>query len=152
MKIAIGSDHAGVTLKADIKEMLTEQGHEVLDFGPMTTDSVDYPDYAGKVAEFVRSEAEGTALGVVICGTGIGVSITANKFKGIRCALCSDSYTARLTREHNNSNIVALGARAIGPDLAKEIVEIFVNTSYEVGRHQRRIDKISAIEEAEGRQ
>lgn len=149
MKIAIGSDHAGFALRMEMIEFLEALGHEVIDFGPETLKSVDYPEYAGKVAKYVRAHDD--VRGVVICGTGIGVSIVANKYKGIRCALCGDSYTARLTREHNNSNIVALGARVIGPDLAKEIVRIFVETPYEVGRHQHRIDMIATVEEKEGR-
>lgn len=148
MKVAIGNDHAGVDLKKEIVEFLEELSYEVIDFGTNTSESVDYPDYARDVSRYVR-EHQGTK-GIVICGTGVGVSIVANKFHGIRCGHCTDSFTARLIREHNDSNIVALGARITGPDLAKEIVKVFLETAFEGGRHQPRIDKISAIEEQEG--
>jgi len=147
MKVAIGSDHAGVALKAEIIKFLEELSYEVIDFGPHSTESVDYPDYAGKVAQYIQKHD--ADKGVLICGTGIGISISANKYRGIRCALCSDSYTARITREHNNSNIVAMGARIIGEDLAKEIVREFLGATYEGGRHQNRLDKITLIEEQE---
>jgi len=148
VKVAIGNDHAGVHLKKEIMEMLEELSYEVVDFGVETEASVDYPTYAGEVARYVREQED--AKGIVICGTGVGVSIAANKFHGIRCAHCTDSFTARLVREHNDSNIVALGARITGPDLAKEIVKVFLTTDFEGGRHQRRIDQITEIEMMEG--
>jgi len=148
MKVAIGNDHAGVYLKKEIKEMLAELSYEVVDFGVDTEESVDYPQYARDVAQYVRDNED--VQGIVICGTGVGVSIVANKVHGIRCAHCTDSFTARLVREHNNSNVVALGARITGPDLAKEIVKVFLETAFDGGRHQRRLDQITAIEESEG--
>jgi len=148
MKVAIGNDHAGVNLKEEIKVFLSELSYDVVDFGTDTETSVDYPDFASQVARYVRDNSD--VLGILICGTGVGVSIVANKFRGIRCAHCTDSFTARLVREHNNSNIVALGARITGPDLAKEIVKVFLETEFEGGRHQRRLDQIVEIEKIEG--
>ncbi|MDQ0339402.1 ribose 5-phosphate isomerase B [Caldalkalibacillus uzonensis] len=144
MKIAIGSDHGGYRLKEEIKSMLTEMGHEVEDFGCHCADSVDYPDYAGPVAQKVAGgEFE---RGILICGTGIGMSITANKIRGIRCALAHDTFSAKMTRLHNDSNILAMGERVIGPGLAKEIVKVWLETEFEGGRHARRIDKINVLE------
>lgn len=145
MKIAVACDHGAFEYKMIVKEMLEEMGHEVKDFGCDSTDSVDYPDYAGPAAGAVASGAYDR--GIVICGTGIGVSIAANKVKGIRCALCGDTVSAKLTREHNDSNVLAMGARIIGVELMKEIVRVWINTEFSHDeRHQRRIDKVSALE------
>ena len=147
MKIAIGGDHASPKLKAKVVEFLKAKGIEVTDYGTYDSSAVDYPDYALKVAEaVVAKEAD---LGILICGTGIGISIAANKVKGIRCALCSEPLSARLTRLHNNANMVAVGARVTGPELAKEIVKTFLTTEFEGGRHNRRVDLITAIENGE---
>ncbi|MGL5041740.1 MAG: ribose 5-phosphate isomerase B [Culicoidibacterales bacterium] len=151
MKIALASDHAGVELKNEIKTLLIEElGYSVIDCGPYNADiSVDYPEYAAKASTEIR---EGNAyLGIVICGTGIGISIAANKHSGIRCALCHDCFSARVTREHNNSNMLAMGARVVGLDLAKDIVRHFLAAEFEGDRHQRRIDKITAIEHSENK-
>ena len=145
--IAMACDHAGPALKEEIKEMLAGMGYTVKDFGTDTSDSVDYPVYASRAARAVASgECE---KGIVICGTGIGISISANKVKGVRCALCGDPLSARLTRQHNNANMVAIGARITGPELAKEIVKEFLTTEFEGGRHQRRVDLITAVENGE---
>ncbi|MBO8157971.1 ribose 5-phosphate isomerase B [Thermosyntropha sp.] len=143
MKVAIGNDHAGVALKEEIAAFLRQEGYEVINCGTDTFDSVDYPDIAEKVAEEVLKQ---NIPGIIICGTGIGISIAANKIPGIRAALCNDLFTARMTRKHNNANILALGARVIGAGLAVEIVREFLNTDFEGGRHQARVEKISAIE------
>ena len=140
MKIIIGNDHAGVEFKNIIMKHLEEQGHEVINVGTDTLDSVDYPDIAKSVAEKVLEE-EGN-LGIIICGTGIGISIAANKVEGIRAALCHNEFTARMARLHNNANIVALGARVIGDELGKAIVDTFITTEFEGGRHARRVGKI----------
>ncbi len=141
-KIAIGSDHAGLRLKDAIKERFKDQ-FEWLDLGTNTPDSVDYPDFGAAVA---RAVIEGKAeKGVVICGSGIGISIAANRFPEIRCALCTDSTMARLSRLHNDANIVALGERLTGAELAFDIVETFMKTSYEGGRHAKRVDKLSKL-------
>ena len=135
MKIAIGNDHAAVALKNEIAQHLRDLGHEVVNFGTDTNDSVDYPVYGFKVANAVASgECE---LGVAICGTGIGISMAANKVKGIRCACCSDPYSARMAREHNNANILAFGARVVGPELAKMMVDEWLGATYN-HRHDRR--------------
>ncbi len=145
MKIAISSDHGGNNLRREIMELLDELQIQYEDFGPQTTDSVDYPDYAKPVAEAV---ATGKAdRGILICGTGIGMSIAANKVKGIRCALVHDVFSAKATRCHNDSNILAMGERVIGPGLAREIVKTWLNTDFEGGRHTRRVEKISELEE-----
>lgn len=142
--IAIGSDHAGLPLKEEIKKYLQERNIEFHDYGTYTTESVDYSDYGKKVALAVKNgECE---KGIVICGTGIGISIAANKIKGIRASLCTNSYMAKMTRMHNDSNILALGQRVTGVGVALDIVETWLNTSFEGGRHQRRIDKIKDIE------
>lgn len=145
MKIAFGCDHGGIVLKPEIMEYLEKNGHEVIDFGTNDESSVDYPDFGLPVAECVH---EGKAdFGILICGTGIGISITANKVPGIRCALLSDTFSAHATREHNDANIMALGGRTIGPGLAVDIVDVFLNTPFSHGeRHQKRIDKITAVE------
>ncbi len=144
--ISVASDHAGVDMRAAIRDLLRgigSRGHYVIDFGPMPVDGrVDYPDYATRVAESVLSgEAD---RGILICGSGIGMSMAANRHKGIRCALVHDITTARLSRLHNNANVLALGARLIGPDLAWEIVEEWLRTPYEGGRHDQRIAKMDA--------
>ncbi|MDM5201393.1 ribose 5-phosphate isomerase B [Fictibacillus enclensis] len=145
MRVAIGSDHAGVELRQEIIEMIKEMGMEVFDAGCECSTSVDYPDYAIPVAEMVaRNEAD---RGILICGTGIGMSITANKVKGIRCALVHDLFSAKATRLHNDSNVLAMGERVIGPGLALEIAKVWLTTEYEGGRHGRRVGKISDYEE-----
>ncbi len=145
MKIAMACDHGAVELKNKLKAHLQEKGMEVVDFGTHTTDSCDYPDYIAPAARAVASgECE---RGIVLCTTGIGVSIVANKIKGIRCALLSDTMTARLTREHNDTNMMALGAGVTGPMLAQEIVDVWLATEFSHSeRHQRRIDKVMALE------
>lgn len=145
MKIAIGNDHGAVEYKDIIKAMLTEEGHEVIDCGTNSTDSCDYPDYAKAVADKVVSgEVE---KGIVICGTGIGISIAANKVKGIRCGLCTNTTMARLTREHNDANVLSMGQRIIGIETEKDIVHTFLSTPFSNGeRHKRRIEKITEIE------
>ena len=145
MKIAIGCDHGALTLKNAVIAHLEAKGYEVVNFGTDTLDSCDYPDYAGAAAKAVASgECE---KGIVLCTTGIGVSIAANKVKGIRCALLSDVMSARLTREHNDTNMMAIGAGVVGQMLALEIVDTWLNTAFSQGeRHQRRIDKMMALE------
>lgn len=142
--ISIASDHGGYALKEEIKELLTSKGLEVEDFGCHNTDSCDYPDFAEAAAKAVASGK--CEKGIVVCTTGIGVSITANKVKGIRCALCSDAFSAEMTRRHNDANMLAIGAGVVGKNLALRIVETFLDTEFEGGRHQRRVDKITAIE------
>ena len=144
MKIAIACDHGAFEYKEMIRKMLEQEGYEVKDFGTYSDASVDYPDYALPCAQAVaRGEAQ---RGIVLCGTGIGVSITANKVKGIRCALCSDPLSARLTREHNDSNMLAMGQRIIGSELAKEIVHVWLSAPFSEGeRHKKRIAQITAI-------
>ncbi len=143
MKISIASDHGGFALKQEIAEYLRQQGHEVLDCGCHSTESCDYPDFGAAAAKAVASgECE---RGVVICSTGIGISIAANKVPGIRCALCGDIYSAEMTRRHNNANVLAMGAHLTAPVLAKKILDVFLSTEFEGGRHQRRIDKIDHI-------
>ena len=142
--IAIACDHSALDFKQEIINLLTEMGEEYRDFGTYTTDSCDYPVFAARAAKAVAcGECE---KGIVICGTGIGISISANKVKGIRCALCSEPYSAKLTRQHNNANMLAMGARVIGIELAKMIVTTFLTTEFEGGRHQRRIDLITDLE------
>lgn len=144
MKIGVGSDHGGYNLKKQVKEFLEEKGIEVADYGTNSSDSVDYPDYARMVAEaVVNKEVE---RGIVICGTGIGISIAANKVKGIRCALCTDTYSARMSREHNNANMLALGERVTGVGLALDIVAAWIETEFLAGRHEKRVNKISDME------
>jgi ribose 5-phosphate isomerase B len=149
MKIALGSDHAGFELKEDLRAYLAELKIEALDLGTYSEDSADYPDVAAKVAEKVaRGEVE---RGLLICGTGIGMSIVANRFAGVRAALCHDLYTARISREHNNANILALGGRLIGKGLAREILKVWMETEFQGGRHERRIRKIAALEGKTGK-
>lgn len=145
MKIAMACDHGGLELKEEIKKHLTALGHEVRDFGTFTKESCDYPDFAAPAARAVASgECE---RGVLVCTTGIGVCITANKIKGVRCALLSDMLSAKMTRMHNDTNMMAIGQGVVGPMLAMQIVDVWMNTDFEGGRHQRRIDKIKALEE-----
>ena len=144
MKIAVASDHGGFDLKEQVKVWLQEMGHEVEDFGCHSKESCDYPDFGAATARAVASGQ--CERGIVICTTGIGISITANKVKGIRCALCSEPWSAEMTRRHNNANMLAMGAGAVGPLLARRIVETFLTTEFEGGRHQRRVDKITAVE------
>lgn len=144
MKIAIGCDHGGFEHKNAIAEYLKENGYTVEDFGIYEQTAVDYPDIAEKLSKSVASGEN--ELGILVCGTGIGMSIAANKVKGIRAAACSDHYSARYTRLHNNSNVLCLGGRVIGIGTAIELADIFVKTEFEGGRHQRRIDKITALE------
>ena len=144
MKIAIGCDHGGLEHKNAIKEHLTSRGFDVKDFGIYEQVSVDYPDIAVKVCDsIVNGECE---RGILVCGTGIGMSIAANKVKGIRAAACSEHFSAKYTRLHNNSNVICLGGRVIGVGTAIELADLFVDTEFEGDRHQRRVDKISAIE------
>lgn len=145
MKIAIGCDHGGFQLKGEIISYLKEEGYEVQDFGTYSEESCDYPDYAVKVAELVA--AKENELGIIICGTGIGVSIVANKVPGIRAALCSDTFSAHATRQHNNANILTMGQRVVGPGLALDIVKTFLTSEFEGGRHERRIERIKQIEQ-----
>lgn len=140
MKIAIGSDHAGFYLKEDIKKYLEEKNIKVVDKGPESADRVDYPDYGHAVGHEVIDH--NLDYGIVICGSGIGISIAANKVKGIRAALVSEPYSAKLARRHNNANVIAMGARLIGLDMAKEIVDAFLNEDFEGGRHINRVEKI----------
>ena len=146
MNITIGSDHGAVALKDEVKMVLKEyEDIKVTDVGTFGTESVDYPDIAEKVcADVTSGKAD---LGIVLCGTGIGISIAANKVKGIRCALCNDVYSAKKAREHNNANVLAMGGRVLGFGPAGEIVRAFVESSFEGGRHARRINKIMAIEQ-----
>ncbi|WP_460176086.1 ribose 5-phosphate isomerase B [Thermodesulfovibrio hydrogeniphilus] len=145
MKIAIASDHAGVELKEFVKNLLTDMGYVVFDMGTESSScSVDYPDYAHSVAQGV---SEGIYdRGILICGTGIGMSIVANKVKNVRAALCNDLFTAKMSRLHNDANILCMGARVIGIGLAKEIVKIWMTTPFEAGRHSKRVEKINFIE------
>ena len=144
MKIAIGADHAGIELKNHLAQMLRDEGHEISDQGTDTTASVDYPDFAAKVAQVVvQGEAE---RGILVCGTGIGIAIAANKVDGIRAATCNDLFTARMSRAHNDANIVAIGARVVGVGVAEEIVHSFLQTTFEAGRHGRRVGKIHHLE------
>jgi len=144
VKLVIGSDHGGYNLKEKVKKILSAAQHEVEDVGTFNEDSCDYPDYAEKVAQTVAS---GRAdRGILICGTGIGMSISANKVKGIRAALCTDTYMARMSRAHNDANILVLGGRVLGPGLAEDIVNIWLTTAFEGGRHAQRVKKMSALE------
>ena len=144
MKIAMGNDHSAVEMKNIIKEHLISRGYEVMDLGTNSEESCDYPVYGEKVGRAVASgEAD---LGITICGTGVGISLAANKVKGIRACVCSEPYTAKLSRMHNNSNVLAFGARVVGSELAKMIVDEWLAAEFEGGRHQRRVDLIMAIE------
>ena len=142
--IAIGCDHGGFELKEHIKKHLDEIGEEYKDYGTYSEDSVDYPDCAAPVCKAVQDKT--ADKGILICGTGIGISIAANKHKGIRAALCSDVYSAKMTKQHNNANIICLGGRVTGRELAFMIVDTWLNTEFEGGRHEARIEKIHKIE------
>lgn len=142
MRIAIASDHAAIDMKAALVDWLNEAGHDVVDLGPMTTDSVDYPDYGYKLAAEVASgRAE---RGVALCGSGLGISMAVNRNPACRCALVSEGLSARLSREHNDANVIAMGARLVGIEIAKDCLDIFLKTPFGGDRHQRRVDKLSA--------
>ena len=144
-KIAIGNDHTALEMKRHVVAYLSKKGHTVVNLGTDSEERTDYPIYGKAVAEAVKN---GTCdLGVLICGTGIGISLAANKVKGIRAAVCSEPYSAEMTRRHNDSNIIAFGARVVDPDTAERIVDAFLEAEYEGGRHARRVDMITAIEE-----
>lgn len=144
MKVAIASDHGGITIRKEIISLLEEMKVEYVDLGCECDTSVDYPDYALPVAEkVVKGEVD---RGILVCGTGIGMSIAANKVKGVRCALVHDTFSAKATREHNDTNILAMGERVIGPGLAQEIAKVWLNTPFEGGRHEKRINKITSYE------
>ncbi|MDR1765701.1 MAG: ribose 5-phosphate isomerase B [Lachnospiraceae bacterium] len=162
MKIAIGNDHTAIALKNTIKDHLATQGHEVIDLGTNDTASCDYPIYGEKVARAVAggsaalggantdgASGERANLGIAICGTGVGISLAANKVRGIRACVCSEPYTAKLSRMHNNSNVLCLGARVVGDELAKMIVDEWLGATFEGGRHARRVDMIMEIERRE---
>ena len=142
--IAIGSDHGGFALKQEIMKHLEERKLEYIDFGTYSSDSCDYPQYGAAVGRAVASGS--CERGILICGTGIGISISANKIHGVRAALCGDCFSAEMTRRHNDANIVALGARVVGPGLALKIVDTFLDTEFEGGRHARRIEQMMALE------
>lgn len=145
MKIAIGSDHAGFGLKEEVLGLVKGLDHDIVDCGTFNTDSVDYPDFGEKVSKLVSSgEADS---GILICGTGLGMSMVANKFPNVRAALCNDLFSARMSRLHNDANILVLGGRIIGKDLAAEIVRTWLSTAFEGDRHMRRLNKIKKIEE-----
>jgi ribose 5-phosphate isomerase B len=144
MRIGVGNDHSALELKAELVAFMQEMGHEVVDFGTNSTESCDYPVYGEKVARaVVAGEVD---KGVLICGTGLGISLAANKVDGIRAAVCSEPFTAKMSRAHNDCNILSLGARVVGSELAKMIVETWLTTEFEGGRHQKRVDLISEIE------
>lgn len=144
-KIVIGADSAGYELKEHLKQMLTNEGYEVSDKGTDSTASCHYPDYARAVCEEVQKDLEGT-FGILICGTGIGMSMCANKFKGIRAALCADTFSARMTRAHNDANMICMGARVTGVCLAEDILHAFLDAEFEGGRHAIRVDMMMDIE------
>ena len=144
-KVAIGCDHGGFVLKDAVVDELKKLGAEVVDLGCFSTDSVDYPEYGLKVANAVAQQR--CDLGVVMCGTGIGISIAANKVKGIRAAVCTNAFMAEMTRRHNDANVIALGGRVITPDMAAKCTKIWLETKFAGGRHQNRLDKIAKIEE-----
>ena len=144
MRVAIGNDHAATALKMEIMEYVKDLGHEVINFGTDTNESCNYPEYGEKVGRAVASgEAD---CGILICGTGVGISIAANKVKGVRAGVCSEATTARLIKEHNNANILAFGARIVGPELAKDMVKAYLEAEFLGGRHQTRIDMFADIE------
>ena len=149
MKIGIGNDHSAVEMKFAIKKYLEEMGHEVVNYGTDSTESCDYPEYGEKVG---RAVAAGEVdCGVLICGTGVGISLAANKVKGVRAAVCSDVTTAHLVKEHNNANIIAFGARIVGIEKAKDIVKAYLNAEFQGGRHEKRIAMIHEIESRQGK-
>lgn len=144
--VFIGADSAGYTLKEELKENLSQRGYEVIDCGTNSTASCHYPEFAAAVCKGVQKNID-SAFGILVCGTGIGMSMCANKYKGIRAALCSDTYSARMTRAHNDANLLCLGARVIGSCLAADILDSFLSAEFEGGRHQTRVDMITDIEE-----
>lgn len=144
-RIALGADHGGFELKEKIRHYLADQGHTVTDCGTHSAESVDYPDFARKVAE--RVAAKGADFGIVVCGTGLGVAMTANKVRGIRAAPCSETLSARFARSHNDANILTMGGRLIDYSTAVKILDVFLSTPFEGGRHQRRVDKINTTGE-----
>ncbi len=146
-RITIGSDHAGYELKLKVIAHLRERGIEVLDVGTDSTESCDYPNFAGAVCRNIQNGV--TELGILICGTGIGMSMAANKYRGIRAAACSDTFSARLTRMHNDANVLCFGERVVGMGLAFDLVDHFIDADFEGGKHQKRVDLITAIEQAE---
>jgi ribose 5-phosphate isomerase B len=144
MTFYIATDHAGYAVKAYVKELLNERGHTVIDLGPDSADRVDYPDYGRKCAEAVRDDAG--SFGIVVCGTGIGISVSANKVPGIRAALCHDAYTAAMARAHNDAQILAFGERVVGRGVIESMIDAFLATEFEGGRHTGRVAKINAID------
>lgn len=144
MKIGLGSDHGGFQLKGIIKEYLEQKGYEIVDYGTHSQDSVDYPEYGEKVAQAVSNNE--VDRGIIFCGTGIGISLAANKVKGIRCANVSDTFSARMCRLHNDANMLSLGERVVGAGLAMDIVDLFLETEFEGGRHTARVEKLMAVE------
>lgn len=150
MKIALAADHGGFERKETIKLFLTERGHEVRDFGCFSKDSVDYPDFAFPAAEAVADQS--CDFGILVCTTGVGMSISANKVPGVRCALCEDAEVAVLSRQHNNANMLALGAKLVSDERAKEIVSAWLETPFEGGRHQRRVNKIMKYDTCRNRE
>jgi len=144
MTFYIATDHAGYAVKDYIKELLVAKGHEAIDLGPDSADRVDYPDFGRKCAEAVRDDQG--SFGIVVCGTGIGISISANKVPGIRAALCHDAYTARMARAHNDAQILAFGERVVGKGVIESILDAFISTEFEGGRHAERVEKINAID------
>lgn len=144
MKISIGCDHGAYTLKEHLKTYLAGQGHEVVDCGTYSAESCDYPIFARETATQVANGS--CERGIVLCTTGIGVSMCANKVKGVRCALCADPYSAEMTRRHNNANVLAMGAGIVGKNMAERIADVFLSTDFEGGRHQRRVDLMMALE------
>jgi len=145
LKLGFGSDHAGFLLKETLREYLSQKGYECVDYGTTSEDRVDYPDYGKKVALAVKNGE--VDKGILVCGSGIGIGISANKIKGIRCAMVSESYSAAMSVRHNNANMISLGSRVVGEDVAKLIVDSFLEAEFEGGRHAGRVDKICAIEE-----
>jgi ribose 5-phosphate isomerase B len=147
-KVALGADHAGFAIKESLKSWLIDQNYQVLDYGTHSPEPVDYPDYAALVGEAVA--AGKVERGVLVCGTGIGMAIAANKVGGVRAAACSDLYTARMSREHNDANVLTLGGRLMGPEMALDILRMWLETPFAGDRHRRRIDKIGALDRARG--
>jgi len=143
MKYYIGADHAGIDIKAYVKELFEKRGHEVIDLGPLTKDRVDYPDFAAKVCKSVLEDKG--SKGILICGSGIGMSMAANKFDGIRAALCHNEYSAKMAREHNDANVICLGERVSGFGMVEAIVDSWNEASFEGGRHEGRVEKINAL-------
>ena len=145
MRIGIGNDHTALSLKSEIIAFLQEKGHEIIDYGTTTSESCDYPLYGEAVA---RAVAAGEIdRGILICGSGLGISLAANKVKGVRAVVCSEPYTAKMSRAHNDCKVLAFGARVVGAEMAKMIVDVWLNTEFEGGRHQRRVDMINAVED-----